>query len=176
MKNGADTVYQKILGDTIILEDSALIIERFGEVEYFVQEAEFFKKLRKTIVYREGDEIVLEERFSTYFKIPFVKGNVWTDVFNNTVVFYEDTFSLDYSLNGTVLNVLDLTVPAGTYSNVYKVLIKEREEIRRIDEVTLKEREEVYFFAPDVGPIKIEMLTYTENDTVFDVLELLDFR
>jgi hypothetical protein len=176
LKNGEDTLYQKILGDTVLFGDSVFIVESFGEVQYIHRDEESLKNYRKTIVYRWGEEILLEERFSLNFELPLVINNEWRDTYSNTVVVYGDTFSINYNLVGKVQDITEITVPSGKYSSVYKVFLREEEEIREKGDRIFEGEEKVYYLAPDIGPVKIEILKYTENDTTFDVLELLDFK
>ena len=154
LDNKGDTVIRTVVGDTVILGDSAKIVNFGGEVSIYRigdQEVDLYSDYK---TYRGGEEVQLESRFSLYFETPFVLGNKWNDSYQTSVEFLGDTFKYRHNLEGEVVSLEEVKVPAGDFNDVYRVKIR---EIRYVAGPYSEETDtvlEIFYFAPDVGLVK----------------------
>lgn len=154
LDNNGDTVVQKVVGDTAILGDSAKLVNFGGYVNFYRVKEQDVSLYSSYVTYRGGEEVELENRFTLYFETPFVNGNKWEDNFETSKEFLGDTFRYVHNLDGKVVSIDKVDVPAGNFADVYKVKI---EETRYIESPYAQESDTVVqflYFAPDVGLVK----------------------
>ncbi len=172
LENGEDTLVRTVVGDTVILGDSAKVVNFGGDIIIYRLRDQRVDIYSHYVTYRGGDEVELENRYSLFLQIPFVLGNHWEDRYVNTVEFLGDTFSIEHKLFGDVLSIESLTLPAGSYNNVYKVRSREIRYLsgpfgEEVDTVT-----QFLYFAPDVGLVK----KVIEGNGFERVLELVSYH
>ncbi|GEM_PF-3075344 len=184
LKNGNDTVDITIVGDTLISEDTLLIFESSdGTRTYlFPTTSAFFTLEDTSVVGPDGEEIKLEDGiFFLYLEKPLVTGNSWEDHYFNRVVVAEDTFWIRHSRLGQVSGLETVSVPAGTFDDVYRVRIVEDLVIGTSDGLSERSYMKSVYYAPERGPVKQLITVYrydstssSVSDTTFSVtLELI---
>jgi hypothetical protein len=146
---GNDTAYYvEVLGDTSVGNITSTAVSVNFLPEFWLKEptriSRFF--FRDTLIGSYPD--VLEERYGLVYLLPFVSGNSWQDSFSQTL-YGLDTFDYHRRLEALVSGPEDVSVPAGTFSDCYR--IEFTEEIGGADTATLSSTE---WLAPGVGLVK----------------------
>ncbi|MCX7785467.1 MAG: hypothetical protein N2201_04480 [candidate division WOR-3 bacterium] len=140
----------EIKGETIAYGNSVWHLLRNGESEYWTKNGSEVKRLIIRKVNYGGVDYILQQSWLLEYKLPFVLGNSWSDVFADTVIILGDTFRIRQTISRKVWEISDVTVPAGTFGQVYKIEFHST--------FTLNNYQEHYFgyewFAPGVGLIK----------------------
>ena len=167
-----DTVSAKVLTDTLIEGDSAVIWEFQGRLAILQPTREGILRRYRSVGFYQGDEVVLEDRWGPWMELPPVDGNTWQDSFANQVVMGSETLSVVRTLRGSVTYVGDLQVLGQTYQEVYQMKILTRQTlIPRIPETLVDTS--WWYLAPDLGPV-LWIRVYTVSTAFFrDTFRLL---
>jgi hypothetical protein len=175
LKNGTDTIYREVLGDTLIFGDTALIVDLDGSQEYVEIFDEGVLRYERHEAYRGGDEVLLEERYALWIETPLVLDNVWSDTFHTIRAFGADSFVYTHGIEGRVEEIVELTVAGGTYNEVYRVEMTDWIHLEAPDGTQDELEERVDYYAPDVGLVK-RLRTFYGPDTLVDSLSLIEFQ
>jgi hypothetical protein len=148
-KNGTITAVEVLTDTTAYGQSSSHLIRNFAD-EYWLKDNGDVKNLILRTVNYGGTDYTLQENWLLEYRLPFVVGNYWSDVFTDTVVILGDTFRLHQMIWRKVVEIADLSVPAGSFFQTYKLEFSET--------FMLNDSTEQYsgyeWFAPGIGLIK----------------------
>lgn len=148
----------EVKGETIAFGRATWNLLRNGANEYWTKNGSEVKKLFTRKVNYNGVDYTLQQSWLLQYKIPFVVGNFWSDVFTDTVIILGDTFRIKQTVFRKIWGITDITVPAGTFFQVYK--------IEFLETFTLNDYHEQHlgyeWFAPGVGLIQQAYADTTE--------------
>lgn len=139
-----DTIIFKFVGDTFLFGTNMFYCESNFEPIFFVKEKFKLQKfiVRESLVF--GEIETLYKGFITFLSFPLIEGKEWQDsIIQDTAKFY---------LVGKVLKRDTLRVPYAFFSDVYSVMIKEKEIIGKDSSSLIY----LYYLAPEIGIIKKE--------------------
>ncbi len=139
-----DTIRFEFVGDTFLFGTNLFYCERNIEPLFFLKEKFSIEKFicKETLIFGEID--TLYKGFINFFSFPLIENKEWQDsIINDTIKFY---------FLGKVLKRDTLTVPYGKFSDVYSVIIKEKEIIGENKDSLIY----LYYLAPEIGIIKKE--------------------
>jgi hypothetical protein len=148
-KNGTITTIETLTDTTAYGLACSHLIRNFGD-EYWSKENGDVKKLIFRTVDYGGTDYVLQQSWLLEYRLPFVIGNYWSETFNDTVVILGDTFRLHQTMWRKVVQIADLSVPAGSFYQTYKL---EYSETFSLNDST-EEYSGFEWFAPGIGLIK----------------------
>jgi len=162
--DGLVTLTDSVAGDSVTDGRNATVVLRSFAPEFWLRDQTGAWRFIRRIIIRGGQEYELEARYEQEYQLPLVLGATWSDVFRDTVVVMgsESLFVRD-SLSGRVVAIEDITAPAGTFAESYRV-----EFFRSVQTDTLAETAWTEWLAPGVGLVK--RLTGTDS------LVLVDYR
>jgi hypothetical protein len=146
---GEDTAYYlEVLGDTSVGNTTSTAVAVNFLPEFWLKEPTRISRYfyRDTLIGSYPD--VLEERYGLVYLLPLVSGNSWQDSFSQTL-YGLDTFDYHRRLEARVSGPEDVSVPAGSFYDCYR--IEFTEEIGGADTTTLSSTE---WLAPGVGLVK----------------------
>jgi len=140
----------EVQGDTFVNNQPCIHLFNAYEDEYWTDDNGNMRKLNLRTVNYGGTDYVLENEWLLQYKLPFVLGSLWSDVFTDTVVILGDSYRLKHNIIRKVVQIEDLNIPAGTFFQAYKIEYNET--------FTFNDSIENYsgfeWFAPGVGLIK----------------------
>jgi len=118
--------------------------------EYWVKgSSEVLRLFTRTEVLPQGEDTI-EHRFGLVYQLPFVEGTVWQETFRDTVVLLgTDTIFFSHSFSGRVAAIEDVAVPAGNYSDCYRLELSEEVVCR-----DTSRRQWTEWLAPGIGVVK----------------------
>ena len=145
-----DTCEVKVIGDTSVNIHNCILVTRDAIPEYWIKDKTEIRKLVEIKLNRAGSDFVLEQNFRTYFQLPLIKGNSWRDTLNNSVDVLGDSVNLRHIINGKVESIEGVTIPAGDFNEVYKVILV---DTLWFDD-SLSTRFSYYWLAPETGIVK----------------------
>ncbi|MCS7250123.1 MAG: hypothetical protein N2323_03140 [candidate division WOR-3 bacterium] len=145
-----DTIVFKFVGDTFLFGTNLFYCERNIEPTFFIKEKFSIEKFICKETLNFGQIETLYKDFITFLSFPLIENKEWQDsIINDTLRFY---------LFGKVLKRDTLTVPHGKFSDVYSVIIKEKEIIGKKKDSLIY----IYHLAPEIGIVKKEFNTHYE--------------
>lgn len=158
LRNGEDTIFRTVLGDTVIISDTAKVVDFGGQLYFYRVDQQRVDRWSEFVDYRGGEEVPLEERFSLFLEMPLVLGNRWEDLYEGEEEFLGDTFRYSHSVKGEVVSLGEIEVPVGSFQNVYGVRIEEiRHRVNPSGEAS-DTLIEILYLAPDVGLVMKSLL------------------
>lgn len=118
--------------------------------QYWVKgSSEVLRLYTRTEILPQGEDTI-EHRFGLVYELPFVEGATWQTTFRDTVVVLgTDTIFFAHSLSGRVAAIEDVAVPAGGFSDCYRLELFEEVICR---DTTRSQWTE--WLAPGVGIVK----------------------
>uniref|UniRef100_A0A7C4GDB6 DUF3108 domain-containing protein n=1 Tax=candidate division WOR-3 bacterium TaxID=2052148 RepID=A0A7C4GDB6_UNCW3 len=126
--------------------------------EYWVKSRTEVLRLYTRIEILPQGEDTIEHRFGRVYELPLVEGATWQVPFKDTLVFLgTDTIFYSHSLTGRVAAIEDVTVPAGEYTDCYRIELAEEIICR---DTTRSQWTE--WLAPGVGIVKRRSATTEE--------------
>lgn len=145
----SDTAYYvEVVGDTSVGNITSTVMLVNFLPEFWLREPTRISRFvyRDTLIGSYPD--VLEERYGLVYLLPFVSGNSWQDSISRTV-YGLDTFDYCRRLEALVGDPEDVTVPAGTFYDCYRIEFTETTVASDTAVVTSTE-----WLAPGVGLVK----------------------
>ncbi|MEO0087007.1 MAG: hypothetical protein ABIK90_02890 [candidate division WOR-3 bacterium] len=145
-----DTIQFKFIGDTLLFGTNLFYCERNIEPIFFIKEKFSLEKFvcKETLIF--GEIETLYKDFITFLSFPLIENKEWQDsIVKDTIKFY---------LFGKVLKRDNLEVPYGKFSDVYSIIIKEKEIIGENRDSLIY----LYYLAPEIGIIKKEYNNHYE--------------
>lgn len=140
----------EVKGDTIVYDRPCVHLLRNFADEYWVKDNGDVKKLELRTVNYNGTDYLIQKAWLLQYRLPFVLGSFWSEAFADTVVVLGDTHRIKQTITRQVFEITDITVPAGTFLQTYKIEYTET--------FILNDSTEYYsgyeWFAPGVGLIK----------------------
>jgi hypothetical protein len=147
---GQVTLIDSVAGDSSVAERGAVIVLRSFAPEFWVHDRTGAWRYVERSVIRGGNEYVLEARYALQYQFPLVFNASWSESFRDTVtVMGNETLYIKDSLAGRVAAIEDVTTPAGTFSDCYRVEIFRSEQVE-----SLVETQQIDWLAPGVGLVK----------------------
>lgn len=158
LKTGNTWVYNKdgiittleVLTDTTAYGLSCSHLTRNFSDEYWSKSNGEVKKLFLRTINYSGTDYILQQSWLLEYQLPFVLGNLWSETYNDTVIILGDTFKIYQQIWRKVMEITDISVPAGSFFQTYKIEFSET--------FSLNDSTEQYigfeWFAPGVGLIK----------------------
>lgn len=162
--DGLVTLTDSVAGDSVTDGRNVIVVLRSFAPEFWLRDQTgAWRFIRRTII-RGGQEYELEAQYEQEYQLPLVLGATWAGTFSDTVTVMgtESLFVRD-SLSGRVAAIEDITTPAGTFAECYRI-----EFFRSVRTDTLAETAWTEWLAPGVGLVK--RLTGTDS------LVLVDYR
>lgn len=156
---GSDTVVLAVDTAPAVAADRACTrLYRDLAPEYWVRSSsEVLRLYTRTEVLPQGEDTI-EHRFGLVYELPFVEGAAWEVAFRDTVVVLgTDTIFFSHRLTGRVAAIEDVTVPAGSFSDCYRIELFEEVVAR---DTTRSQWTE--WLAPGVGVVRRRSATTEE--------------
>lgn len=145
-----DTITFRFVGDTFLFGANLFYCERNIEPIFFIKEKFSIEKFICKETLNFGQIETLYKDFITFLSFPLMENKEWQDsIINDTAKFY---------LFGRVLKRDTLTVPYGKFSDVYLIIIKEKEIINENKDSLIY----YLYLAPEIGIIKKEYNNHYE--------------
>ncbi len=143
----------EVVGDSTVQGLPSKIVENNFKPEFWYKTKERVRKFIVKTINIDGEDDTLEQIYRTYYLLPFIKGDSWESNFGETLEVYGDSIFFTHRIEGKVLDIEDsVSVPAGTFYEVYKLRIKETFTLN--DSTWI---DSVYeWYAPGIGLIKRE--------------------
>jgi hypothetical protein len=160
-----NTEIDSVAGDSVIDSRDCVVVLRDYAPEYWTKDVTGVTQFTSLVVNRGGQDDVLEEEYRLMYALPFVLGANWHSVYHDTVVVQgTDSVTVRDSIDGRVTAIEDITTPAGTFVQCYRV-----ETHREIEAAELSYTTDYSeWLAPGVGLVK--------RVTGTDSLILTDYR
>lgn len=147
---GNDTSYVEVAGDSSIGGLKAIIVNVDFLPEFYYKERTQVRRFFRRTKSQGGTQHLLEQRYRLIYVFPLVQGNSWRETFQDTIVIQgTDTIRYYHRLEAVVTRLEDITTPAGSFSQCYRLDFTE--EIRDPDTTLLSYSE---WLAPGVGVVK----------------------
>jgi len=145
-----DTTYVQVAGDSTVGNRRCIVVNVDFSPQFWHREPTQVRRFFYRTLSRGGTEYVLEERYGLIYLFPLVLGNSWRETFQDTIVVLgTDTINYLHRLEAVVAAVEDLTTPAGSFGQCYRLDFTE--EIRALAAETAYYSE---WLAPGVGVVK----------------------
>jgi hypothetical protein len=114
--------YDSVAGDTVVLGRTAVVVLRDFAPEFWLRAPTELRRYIRRTLSAGGEEYVLEERFGLEYQLPLVEGAGWGESFSDTVVVLgNDSVPVRDSVSARVTAIEDVDVPAGSFSQCYRV-------------------------------------------------------
>lgn len=112
------------------------------------------KTHRKMIKDFGGYSYIVENRWADLFKLPFIDGDRWSEIFTNSLNIAGSIYDVKITTGVTLAKLDNYTVPAGTYNSCYRVQITENiEESSSLTGNHISTYTRSYVLAPSKGII-----------------------
>lgn len=154
-----------VAGSSIMLRRDCMRVQVDFQDGYWYKGEDYFDEYVKT-TYLFNEEFVLEERWARRLALPLVLGNTWTDEFENTIMVYGEPVKRSVTLDGEVVAIRDVSVPAGRFDQCYVVRLEQVGVIDTpygngsVDSAFVEE-----YYAPDIGLVKrVNLLTLEKEE------------
>jgi hypothetical protein len=159
-----NTAIDSVVGDSAIDDRACVVVLRDYAPEYWTKQVTEVQQFTKLVVNRSGQDYVLEERFRLAYALPLVKGATWSDSFQAAVVLQgTDTVPVKDNSLGRVAEIEDVSTPAGTFLQCYRIEIHREVEAAELS-FTADYSE---WLAPDVGLVRRVTGTDTTELTAY---------
>ena len=153
-----------VAGSSVLLRRSCMEVQVNFEDGYWYKGEDYFDEYVKT-TYLFNEEFFLEERWARRLALPQVLGNTWAEEFESITMVYGEPVKRTVTLNGKVIAIRDVSVPAGRFEQCYVVRLEQVGEIDTpygngsVDTTFVEE-----YYAPDIGLVKrMDLLTLEEE-------------
>jgi hypothetical protein len=146
-----NTAIDSVVGDSAVDGRTCVVVLRDYAPEYWTKEVTTVEKFTSLVVNRGGQDYVLEQEYRRLYALPFVLGSTWNSTYTDTVVVQgTDTVPVRDSIAGRVAAIEDITTPAGTYIQCYRVETHREVEAAELSSTT----DYSEWLAPGVGLVK----------------------
>jgi len=146
-----NTAIDSVVGDSAVNGRPCIVVLRDYAPEYWTKQATEVRQFTSLVANHGGLDYVLEERYRLVYSLPLVEGATWWESYCDTVVLMgTDTVVVRDSLESHVSATEDVTTPAGTFIECYRV-----ETHRDVAAAELSFTEDYSeWLAPGVGLVK----------------------
>jgi len=145
-----NTAIDSVAGDSAVDGRACVVILRDYAPEYWTKQIKEVCQFTILTINRGGQDYVLEERYRLIYSLPLIEGATWSESHDTIALVGSDTISLKDSLHGRVAAIEDITTPAGTFLQCYRV-----ETHREVEAAELSFTEDyTEWLAPGVGLVK----------------------
>ena len=146
-----NTAIDSVVGDSSVDGRACVVVLRDYAPEYWTKQITEVQRYTSLVVNRGGQDYPLEGRYRLVYALPLIEGATWSESYRDTtVVMGTDTVFLKDSLQGSVAAIEDITTPAGTFVQCYRV-----ETYREVEAAELSFSENyTEWLAPGVGLVK----------------------
>lgn len=132
-----------------------IILEVNYEETYWYKGEGYVSRYRDIEINFNGELFPVENRWQNYIEIPLVKGNSWQDIWEDTLIFFNQPLYRIDKITGSVEGVEIVETEAGTFKNCYRIKFYTFEKISSViigDSIS----EDTYYewYAPDIGLVK----------------------
>lgn len=161
-----NTAVDSVVGDSSVDGRACIVVLRDYAPEYWTKEVTEVRQFTSLVVNRGDQYYVLEQEYRLVYVLPFVLGSTWAEPsYRDTVVLQgTDTVFVKDSLSGRVAAIEDVSTPAGTFLQCYRVETHREVEADELSFTT----DYTEWLAPGVGLVK--------RVTGSDSLVLTDFE
>ena len=119
---GGNTAIDSVVGDSAVDGRACVVVLRDYAPEYWTKQMTEVRQFTSLVANRGGQDYVLERRYRLVYALPLIEGATWSESYRDTVFLQgTDTVSLKDSLSGRVAAIEDITTPAGTFLQCYRV-------------------------------------------------------
>jgi hypothetical protein len=146
-----NTAIDSVVGDSAVDGRPCVVVLRDYAPEYWTKQATEIRQFTNLVANRGGQDYVLEQRYRLVYSLPLVEGATWWESSCDTVVLMgTDTVVVKDSLASHVTAIEDITTPAGTFIQCYRV-----ETYRDVEAAELSFTDNyTEWLAPGVGLVK----------------------
>ncbi len=146
-----NTAIDSVVGDSSVDGRPCVVVLRDYAPEYWTKQITEVRQFTSLVANRGGQDYVLEERYRLVYALPLIEGATWSESYRDTVVLTgTDTVLLKDSLSGRITAIDNITTPAGTFVQCYRV-----ETYREVQAAELSFAENyTEWLAPGVGLVK----------------------
>jgi hypothetical protein len=150
------TSEDSVVGDSEAYNNPCTVVEHDFQEQYLINSN---GELRRFVDYElniGGTDYPLEQSYRLYYVLPFISGNTWSEVFQNSVPVLGDTFVIQHSIAGRVRgdSTVTVQVPAGTFTECYEVDLNETIVAGSAVNLDTTRVNTYEWFAPGVGAVK----------------------
>jgi hypothetical protein len=155
------TAIDSVVGDSAVSGRACVVVLRDYAQEYWTKQTTEIRRFTSLVANRGGQDYVLEKRYRLVYSLPLVEGATWWESYRDTVVLMgTDTVVVKDSLASRVAATEDVTTPAGTFIQCYRI-----ETYRDVEAAELSFTDNyTEWLAPGVGLVK--RVTGTEERTL----------
>jgi len=146
-----NTAIDSVVGDSSVDGRPCVVVLRDYAPEYWTKQITEVRQFTSLVANRGGQDYVLEQRYRLVYALPLIEGATWSESYRDTVFLQgTDTVLLKDSLSGRVAAIEDITTPAGTFLQCYRV-----ETCRDVEAAELSFTDNyTEWLAPGVGLVK----------------------
>jgi hypothetical protein len=146
-----NTAIDSVVGDSSVDGRPCVVVLRDYAPEYWTKQITEVRQFTSLVANRGGQDYVLEQRYRLVYALPLIEGATWSESYRDTVVLMgTDTVFLKDSLSSRVAAIDDITTPAGTFLQCYRV-----ETYRDVEAAELSFTDNyTEWLAPGVGLVK----------------------
>lgn len=147
---GGDTVYVEVDTLPAVQKNQNCIRVYYNAApEYYTASPTEVRQLVVNTIARPNAPDTVEYRFALRYGLPLVLGNTFGETFETTLVYGPDTLSYRHTLHGRVAAIEEVSTPAGTFYDCYRLEFNERVFARETTETSWTE-----WLAPEVGLVR----------------------
>jgi hypothetical protein len=148
--DGSFSYVDSVGSDSTVDGRSAIVVLRAFSPEFWLRTSSEARRYVRRTLMRNGQEYEVEARYALEYSFPLVDGAAWSEVFCDTVILQgSETLYVRDSLAALVAGIEDVTTPAGTFLECYKLDV-----FRSVTTDTLVEQAWVEWLAPGTGLVK----------------------
>jgi hypothetical protein len=120
---GGNTAIDSVVGDSTLAGRTCIVVLRDYAPEYWIKDITEVRQFVSLVADPGGRDSVLEDRYRRVYTLPLVEGATWTESYWDTIVRpgTSDSIFFNDSLSGRVAAIEDITTPAGTFIQCYRV-------------------------------------------------------
>jgi len=158
---GGNTAIDSVVGDSALDGRPCVVVLRDYAPEYWTKQLTEVRQFTSLVATRGGQDYELEARYRLVYALPLIEGATWSESYRDTIVLVgTDTVLLKDSLASHVAAIEDITTPAGTFIQCYRV-----ETHREVEAAELSFTDDYSeWLAPGVGVVR--RVTGTEEKTL----------
>jgi hypothetical protein len=146
-----NTAIDSVVGDSSVDGRPCVVVLRDYAPEYWTKQITEVRQFTSLVAKRSGQDYVLEKRYRLVYALPLIEGTTWSESYRDTVLLQgTDTVFVKDSLSSRVAAIEDITTPAGTFLQCYRI-----ETSRAVEAAELSFTDNyTEWLAPGVGLVK----------------------
>jgi hypothetical protein len=148
---GGNTAIDSVVGDSALDGRPCVVVLRDYAPEYWSKQTTEIRQFTSLVATRGGQSYELEARYRLVYALPLIEGATWSESYRDTIVLVgTDTVLFKDSLASHVTAIEDITTPAGTFIQCYRV-----ETHREVEAAELSFTDDYSeWLAPGVGVVR----------------------